>query len=444
MAEKNIENKIYPNKLIIYNTLTKSYYTISNFDVMTMYVCGPTLYDEMHIGNGRSLVIFDVFFRIFSHIFKEVVYVRNITDVDDKIVAKSIQRKISSKDLVVENEILFKRDIQNMNILSPTFEPKATEFLPQMFAYITTLLNKNFAYITDKNNIYFDVSKLSNYNFFQNVNALEEECRVISKEDKKDWKDFALWKSVNDHYGYDSPWGRGRPGWHLECSTMSNYYFGDHFMFHGGGQDLAFPHHHNEIAQGFGFSHQCCSEIFVHNGLICLNGQKMSKSLGNIVTIHQIAKDKYNGDILRYIYISTYYSSSINFTEEVLQNAQNTINKIREFKFKNINLLEVNNKDVYVEDLMNDMNIPSTLSHLFFLMQDVNNYNVVMNTFHLLGFDLSPRTNMNVEDIQYLLNQRQEAKIIKNFNLSDKIRQKLEDNFIKIQDNTIGQTWFYI
>jgi cysteinyl-tRNA synthetase len=431
-------------KLKLHNSLTKSDYIVENFELMTMYVCGPTLYNELHIGNGRSLVVFDVFFRVFNYLFEKVIYVRNITDIDDKIVQKSMERGISAEMLVNEYEVFYKRDLNNLNILPPTYEPKATFFLPQMIEYIKKLQVKDYAYVTKNKNVYFEVSKLEDYNFFQNIDALKEEARVINKEDKKNWKDFALWKGVTDNYGYESPWGYGRPGWHLECSVMSNHYLGDNFMLHGGGEDLAFPHHHNEIAQGMGYANKCCSELFVHNGLICLKGNKMSKSLGNIITISSIAQSKYHGDILRYIYISTYYNSNLNFTDDILINSTNIINKIREFKYKNIHLRDNKKKEVYMEHLLNYMNIPETMSHLFSLMSDANNYNIVMNTWQLLGFDLGIRQEVDSAIIANLIEKRQEAKLEKNYELSDSIRKELESYHIKVQDSKDEQIWFYM
>lgn len=431
-------------KLLLYNTLTKKKYEITDFKEMKMYVCGPTLYDKLHIGNGRSLVIFDVFYRFFTHIFEKVTYVRNITDIEDKIVKKCLEKKITTKELVDGYEIFFKKDLDYMNVVPPTHQPKATEFLPEMFKYIEKLLLNKFAYITSRNNIYFDVSKLDNYDFFQNVEALQEDTRVINKDDKKNWRDFALWKWVDDNCGYDSPWGYGRPGWHLECSVMSNHYLGNKFMFHGGGEDLAFPHHHNEIAQGLGFCGDYCSEIFVHNGLICLNGHKMSKCLGNIINIEALVHNKYDGDVLRYIYISTYYRSNVNYSREILENSRNIINKIREFKFKNLHLQDTSQKECYIEHLLNEMNIPETFNGLFALMSGENSYNIVMNTLNLLGFDLSIRTTINVNSIEELIRERLEAKKNHNYNLSDLIRKKLLDNFVKVEDTKDRQIWFYI
>jgi len=431
-------------KLLLYNKLTKKNYEITNFKEMKMYVCGPTLYDKLHIGNGRSLIIFDVFYRFFTHIFEKVTYVRNITDIEDKIVKKSLEQQVTTKQLVEGYEVFFRKDLEYMNVLPPNYEPKATEFLPQMFSYIEKLLVNKFAYITAEKNIYFRVDKLPNYDFFQNIDALKEDNRVMNKEDKENWKDFALWKSVTDNCGYESPWGYGRPGWHLECSVMSNHYLGNKFLFHGGGEDLAFPHHHNEIAQGLGFCGDYCSEIFVHNGLICLNGHKMSKSLGNIINIQDLVKNKYDGDVLRYIYISTYYSSNVNYSQEILDNSRNIINKLREFKFKNLHLENLSQKECYLPSLLNGMNIPETLNHLFALMESIENYQLVMNTFKLLGFDLAIRTSINVHEIQTLIEERNVAKKNQNYQLSDVIRQQLLDHFVKIEDTKNGQVWFYI
>lgn len=440
----NIKNK----KLILYNHLTKKDIVIEDFKKMTMYVCGPTLYDELHIGNGRSLVIFDMIFRIFKLLFQEITYVRNITDIEDKIIIKCENEKKTPKEIVDKYTKIFEQNLGNLNVLPPTFQPKATEFLEEMIKYIETLIKKGFAYKTSENNVYFSVNKLENYNFFQNPESLKKDLRIENQSDKEYWQDFVLWKQVKDEYGYNSPWGYGRPGWHLECSVMSHHYLGDEFLIHGGGEDLAFPHHHNEIAQGFGYANKCCSKIFLHNGLIQFKGEKMSKSLGNIITISSAANNKYEGDTLRYLYISTYYNSSLNVTEEVILQSKNTVNKIREFKFKYEEYKDINNKEIYLDKILNNLNIPKTFTYLFALMNDLdnikNNYNIVMNTFHLLGFDLAIRTDLSTDEILILIKNREEAKKNKDYNLSDKIRKKLENHFIKIEDKKDKQIWFYI
>jgi cysteinyl-tRNA synthetase len=439
-----IKNK----KLNLYNHLTKKNIVIDTFDKMTMYVCGPTLYDELHIGNGRSLVIFDVIFRIFKVLFKEVIYVRNITDIEDKIIIKCNEEKKNPKEIVDKYEEIFNENLKNLNILPPTFQPKATDFINEMIEYIKVLIKKDFAYVTPEGNVYFRISQLEKYDFFQNPDSLKENLRIENENDKENWQDFVLWKKTHDKYGYESPWCYGRPGWHLECSVMSNHYLGDEFLVHGGGEDLAFPHHHNEIAQGLGYSNKCCSKIFLHNGLIQFNGEKMSKSLGNVIKISSMASNKHDGDILRYLYISTYYNSSLNVTDEVILQSKNTINKIREFKFKNEKYKNTNNQELYLDKILTDINIPKTFTYLFALMNDIDkiseNYNIIINTFHFLGFDLEKRTNLDENQILELIKNRQEAKNNKDYNLSDKIRKELEANFVKIEDKKDEQYWFYI
>ena len=435
-------------KLSLYNHLTKKNIIIDDFKKMTMYVCGPTLYSELHIGNGRSLVIFDMIFRIFQFLFEEVIYVRNITDIEDKIIIKCEEEKKTPKEIVDKYEKIFNDNLYNLNVLPPTFSPKATDFIPHMIKYIETLIDKDYAYDTYEGNVYFRVNKLERYDFFQNPDNLQKDLRIENETDKENWQDFVLWKKVNDKYGYESPWSYGRPGWHLECSVMSKHYLGDEFLIHGGGEDLAFPHHHNEIAQGLGYSNKCCSKIFLHNGLIQFKGEKMSKSLGNIITISSVAKNKYDGDTLRYLYISTYYNSNLNVTDEVILQSKNTVNKIREFKFKYGDHEDKNNKEVYLDKILTDINIPKTFTYLFALMNDLEkikeNYNIIINTFHLLGFVLEKRTLLKKAEILDLLKAREEAKNNKNYGLSDDIRKKLEDNFVKIEDKKQEQIWFYM
>jgi cysteinyl-tRNA synthetase len=441
-------------ELKLHNTLTKKDYIINNindFKKIGMYVCGPTLYNELHIGNGRSLVVFDVFFRFFKHIFKEVIYVRNITDIEDKIIKKALEEDLKPDDIVNRYEVIFKKDLENLNILSPTFEPKATHFIKEMILYIQKLIENGFAYKTKSGNVYFNTQKLDHYDYFQNPNNLQENKKIDNKEDKNHWQDFALWKFVDDKFGYESPWGYGRPGWHLECSVMSEKYLGEEFLFHGGGEDLAFPHHHNEIAQSFGYCNKCISKIFVHNGLLQLNGEKMSKSLGNSIFIKEKVFNKYDGDILRYLYLSTYYSSNLNVNESIFIQSESNINKIREFKYKYMIYYKENqneNKEVYIDDLLKYMNIPETITYLFKLMNEIENipinYNLIMNTWELLGFDLSIRSSLSINEINELIEERKIAKNNKNYILSDEIRKKLEKDFVKIEDQLSVSIWFYI
>lgn len=433
--------------LQIYSKLTKQKEKFNDLSIMKMYVCGPTLYNDMHIGNGRSLIIFDVFFRFFRQIFQQVIYVRNITDVDDKIINKAIENHQTPKEIVDFYEKIFKTDTKNLNLLEPTYEPKVTAFIPQIIEYIQKIISNGYGYVTEDGNVYFSTNKLDRYDFFQNASELIEESRICKKDDKHSWKDFALWKKVDDEFGYDSPWGYGRPSWHIECTVMSNYYLGSHFDFHGGGEDLAFPHHHNEIAQNYGGAQCCPTNLFVHNGLVNINGAKMSKSLGNIIQINQIVKNTYDGDVLRYIFISTYYSSPVNFSDELWNNGQNMVNKFRRYKFLYEHMRDNKNNELLIDAMFDDFNLPALFFQVNQVMKqkDKNSYNKVINTLELLGFVLDIRTQLSEENINKLVSERLTATKNGDSTRIKEIDDLLRKNFIQLYLNENKDLcWHYI
>ncbi|OED45543.1 cysteine--tRNA ligase [Rickettsiales bacterium (ex Bugula neritina AB1)] len=442
-------------KLKIYSSLSKKNEEISFVDEnISMYVCGPTLYNALHIGNGRTLIVFDTLYRFFLKFCKKkITYVRNITDIDEKIIQKSQQSYKTPEEVVEENYKLYNKDKENLNLLTPNYEPFFTEYLPKMFDYIYDLIEKNYAYITHKNNIYFSIDKLEKYDFLQNIEDLNTSVRINNEDDKNNSKDFAIWKTT-DGFGYNSPWGKGIPGWHMECVVMHQELLGNSFTLHGGGIDLCFPHHNNEIALCYGRNNTLCTNIWVHNGLLNIKEEKMSKSINNIILMKDIIKNKFDGDVFRYLYLSTHYRSPLNYSEDKLENSLKNIKKIREFKFKYNNFLNKFCESVYSDHLLEDFNTPSLLNYLHNKIDDFIQsidlkekqiiYTTILNTLYMLGFNLSIRTKLSEKEINKLTEQRWNLKKNKEFAESDKIRTLLHNNFIEIEDTSYGYIWFYV
>ena len=354
-------------ELNIFNTLKgqKEKFVPINKNKIGMYVCGPTVYDFPHIGNARPLVVFDVLYRLLLMIFgeKKVTYVRNITDIDDKIIESSKKNNISVDVLTTSTTKNFHDDCVYLNCLKPTFEPKATEHIKGMIAMTEKLLKNKNAYEKDKH-VYFSVKSFKNYGMLskKNPEELVAGARVEVSKLKKNPLDFVLWKpSTAGDPGWDSPWGRGRPGWHLECSVMSEKFLGKNFDIHGGGLDLVFPHHENEIAQS------CCANkadkfanYWLHNGYVTFNKEKMSKSLGNVVTIEKM-RGKINGQVVRLALLSTHYKQPLDWSDNLIIESQSTLNKW-------YTLFENTKKDDLNEDLLRplleDLNTPGYISKL--------------------------------------------------------------------------------
>jgi cysteinyl-tRNA synthetase len=294
-----------------------------------MYVCGPTVYDDPHIGNARPLVIFDILFKILKNKYSSVTYVRNITDVDDKIIKSSEEKKISISDLTQNIIKSFNDDCKFLNCENPTEQPKATEHINLMIEMVSELIKKGYAY-ENKNHVYFEVKKFDDYGKLSNkkLDELIAGSRIEVSENKKNPEDFVLWKpSLENEPSWDSPWGKGRPGWHLECSAMSKKFLGNEFDIHGGGIDLIFPHHENEIAQS-----RCANDTkvfanyWLHNAFITMSNEKMAKSQGNILKIKDF-KGKISGQVLRLALISAHYKQPLDWNDKLLNDCQNTIDK---------------------------------------------------------------------------------------------------------------------
>ena len=445
------------NNLRLTNSLTrqKELFKPINSKKITMYACGPTVYDNPHVGNARSLVVFDTLFRVLKMIYgKNVSYVRNITDVDDKIIEASKKNNKSIKEITESVTKTFHKDCESLNCLKPTDEPKATEHIKGMIEMTSSLIKKGFAY-ENKGHVYFSVSAFKNYGKLSNKNLDELKAgnRIEVSNLKKNPIDFVLWKpSDSKDPGWESPWGRGRPGWHLECSVMSEKYLGKNFDIHGGGLDLIFPHHENEIAQS------CCNNstdsfanYWVHNGFVTINKEKMSKSLGNIITISDAVK-KYSGQVVRLALLSAHYSQPLDWNDELLQNQKNTIEKWYNLyeKTNEKNILDVS------ETLLDDLNTPGFIAKIHELYNSANNgdkksKSLFNNACKLIGlFNINKdkwedfkKSNIKVSE-EYILKkiaERTKAKKDGNFNLADKIRKDLLNQGIVIEDQQDKTIW---
>ena len=428
-----------------------------NSKSITMYACGPTVYDNPHVGNARTLVVFDMMFRVLKAIYGEnVKYVRNITDIDDKIIDISKSKKISINEITSEITNIFHNDCQNLNCLKPTFEPKATEHIKEMIDMISSLISKKFAY-ENKGHVYFSVSTFKNYGKLSNKNLeeLKSGTRIEVSKLKNNPMDFVLWKpSDQTEPGWESPWGRGRPGWHLECSVMSEKYLGKIFDIHGGGLDLIFPHHENEIAQS------CCNNstknfanYWIHNGFVTINKEKMSKSVGNVISISNSVQ-KYSGQAVRLALLSAHYSQPLDWNEELLTNQKNTIDKW-------YNLFDDTNKEnnlEIAESLLDDLNTPGFIAKIHELYNNgikgdkkskilFNSACRLLGLFNInkLDWEKSKKKLVNISEnfILEKIKERTKAKKEENFELADKIRNELLNNGIIIEDEKNKTNWKY-
>jgi cysteinyl-tRNA synthetase len=449
--------------LYLYNSVSREkdkFIPIDNKNVR-MYVCGPTVYDKPHIGNARPLIVFDLLYRLLRYKYGNdyVKYIRNITDVDDKInniaLKKYPQMNLneSISRLTKDIEYIFKDNAKKLNCLDPTLEPKATDHIGQMISMIEKLLEIGTAYVSD-GHVIFDIKSYDNYGALSKKSQkdLLAGARVEIAKYKSDPLDFVLWKPSKSNEPYwDSPWGKGRPGWHIECSAMSSEYFGNVFDIHGGGIDLIFPHHENEIAQSCSYhSTKKMANFFLHNGSLNLEGKKMSKSTGNIVSLSDIL-DNFSGSVIRLAMLSTHYRQPIDWTEKNLQQSKSILKKwsdklnLISSKVHKENLPE----EVY-NSLLDDLNTPQALSHMHSYYSN-KEYEKLQNSIEILGLvDYSyeqtknkedSRKNINESEVLVLINERNEARKHKDYKKSDEIRNKLEKMGIKLQDIDNGTTW---
>ena len=481
-----------------YNTMSnkiEEFKTIEDGKVK-MYVCGPTVYNYIHLGNARPIIVFDTLARYFKYRGYDVTYIQNFTDVDDKIIKRSNEEGISVEQVTEKYIEGFFEDIEPLNISDDIIRPKVTENIPEIIEIIKKLINEGFAY-EKEGNVFFEVKKFEEYGRLSNqkIDEVEIGARVNVMEEKNNPLDFALWKRKKEGEPYwDSPWGQGRPGWHIECSAMAKKYLGDTFDIHGGGQDLIFPHHENEIAQSRCAYHGNFANYWLHNGFIQVNGDKMSKSLGNFFLLREIL-GKFSGNVVRLFILGTHYRKPINFSMDNIEDSRKTLknivtamngfseiiekfsdkvphkgeisdntgnNGINEFKEK---VDELDRQ--FIEAMDEDMNTPQALAAIFDQLKETKRFSVnVSNKEEAEALKYSYNSLkkkiedvlgivINVEEesgnlknndkltgnlIELLIKLRADARKEKNFKLSDEIRDNLKELGIEIQDNKDGTT----
>ena len=439
-------------ELTLYNSYTrkKELFTPINDKRVTIYACGPTVYGPGHIGNGRSAIVFDTLTRLLRYKYEKVIYARNITDVDDKIINASKDEGISVSEITDKYTKQYHKDFEQLNVLPPDIEPFATDHINEMISFINELISNKNAYISDSN-VLFDVSTFSEYGSLsgRKVEDMIPGSRIQVASYKKGSSDFILWKpSKENEIGWESPWGRGRPGWHLECSTMIKKHLGETIDIHGGGEDLTFPHHENELAQS-----KCCnkknlSNFWVHNGLLRIDNNKMSKSLKNFVLMKDLLKD-YDGEIIRLAMLGSHYRQPLIWNDDLISQSKKTINNLyNSIKDLDSNI-DVNNckpDDKVLEALHDDLNTPKALAEIFSISKNISKsknkddlVKSLVGSANLIGLlkhksiDKMPKQKLTKE-IKSLIKQREIARQNKDYKESDKLREILLGLGVEIND----------
>ena len=419
-----------------------------------MYVCGPTVYDDPHIGNARPLVIFDILFKILKNTFSNVTYVRNITDIDDKIIKSSQDQKISTKELTKKITSSFLEDCKFLNCENPSHQPKATEHINLMIEMINQLIKKGFAY-ENNNHVYFEVKKFSEYGKLSNKNLedLISGSRIEVSENKKSSEDFVLWKpSKRDEPSWESPWGNGRPGWHLECSAMSKKFLGSEFDIHGGGIDLIFPHHENEIAQSrCANATKTFAKYWVHNAFITISNEKMAKSQGNILKIKDF-RNNTSGQVIRLALMSAHYKQPLDWNDKLISDCQNTLNKWYRIYSSDIRTVQVT-KEV-LKPLYEDLNTPGYIANLHHLYEQANkgeNKELFISACKFIGLlnenneqwekYKKDKASISETEINSKIDLRNKARANKDYKEADRIRDDLFDKGVLIEDKDGKTLW---
>ena len=456
--------------LKIYNTLSKKKEEFQPIDAnqVGIYVCGMTVYDFCHMGHARVMVMFDVITRHLRRNFPSVKYVRNITDIDDKIITRAIENNEDIYSLTNRFIDAMHEDETSLGVLSPDIEPRATDSIGKMIEMIESLSNKGLAYQGTNGDVFYSVRKFTEYGKLsgKNLDDLMAGARVDVESHKKDPLDFVLWKKAkSDEPSWESPWGNGRPGWHIECSAMSNHFISNHFDIHGGGMDLTFPHHENEIAQSEGANDCKFVNTWMHVGFVNIDDEKMSKSLNNFFTIRDVLKT-YDGEALRYFLISSHYRSPLNYSETNIESAQSALlrlyNAIKGLNHHSFNpeLIEVDYETRFNAALNDDFNTPMALSILFEIAKQINierttnpkkasalssqliklgNYIGILN--HNADEYLKQGSELSESEISKKIDQREAARNSKDFAMSDQIRDELLELGIILEDSANGTTW---
>lgn len=456
--------------LQIYNTLTRQKETFQPIEPgkVRMYVCGMTVYDYCHLGHARVLVVFDVVYRYLKALGYEVTYVRNITDIDDKIIRRAAENGEPFPELTERFIRAMHEDSETLGILPPDDEPRATGHMDQILAMIQTLIEKELAYVAENGDVYFSVSRFPGYGKLSGKDPqdLRSGARVEIDEAKRDPLDFALWKSAKPgEPSWDSPWGAGRPGWHIECSAMSTCALGNHFDIHGGGADLQFPHHENEIAQSEGATGETFVNVWMHNGFVRVNEEKMSKSLGNFFTVREILQ-RYRPEEIRYFILASQYRSPLNYDDEHLQNARSALTRFYT-ALRGLTMVEPGGGEAFRERfnaaMDDDLNTPEALAVLFDLVREINRVRPDdPDRAAALGAELrhlgdvlgilqgdaedylrgdAPTDGLADAEIDALIGQRIAARADKNWAEADRVRAVLTEAGILLEDSPQGTTW---
>ena len=460
----------------LYNSLTrkKEEFIPIKENQVSMYNCGPTVYNYIHVGNARPLVIFDTLRRFFIYKGYDVKFVVNFTDIDDKIINKANDENTTAKDIADQYIAAFMEDAMGLNLYDyETINPKATEYIPNMIEFIVGLIEKDAAYEVD-GNVYFNIDVVKDYGKLskKNIEDLQSGARIEINQEKKNPMDFALWKKAKVHEpSWESPWGQGRPGWHIECSVMAKSLLGDTIDIHSGGEDLQFPHHENEIAQSETLTGKPFANYWLHNGMITVDNKKMSKSEGNFFTIKDVRKE-YTPEVLRFFLLSAHYRSPINFSREVMNHIENGLERIYNGK-KNLEyLLELSKeitvseedkkilgeiegfKDHFIRAMEDDINTADAVSAIFELIKysntnidkDTNRilvekaYEILLELADVLGI-LKRKEEILEDEIKELIEKRIQARNDKDFALSDEIRDELKEKGIVLEDTSDGVKW---
>ncbi len=459
----------------LYNTLTRKKEEFIPLDEnkVKMYVCGPTVYDYIHIGNARPYVVFDTIRRYLEYKGYEVTYVQNFTDVDDKIIKRANEEGVSME--VISNRYIEEalKDAKALNVKQPSYAPRVTNEIKEIIEMIQTLIEKGHAY--EKNgNVFFDTKSFSEYGKLsgKKLEELEIGSRIKLDEAKKNETDFVLWKPKKEgEPAWESPWGEGRPGWHIECSVMAKKYLGEEIDIHAGGEDLVFPHHENEVAQS-----ECCNEkqfakYWLHNGFINVDNEKMSKSKGNFFTVRDISKS-IPYDVIRFFILCGHYRAPINFSKETLESSKKSLDRIKNCH-KNLNHLIANAKEQgeddnslfdeiekhkkdFIEEMDNDFNTANAITSIFEIVRLINSkvsekssksylekaLSELLELCNILGILYEyEESSIDKGEIQELINKRQEAKKNKDYKLADEIRDSLKEKGILLQDTSAGVIW---
>lgn len=456
----------------LYNTLTKSkeeFIPLKPGEV-TMYSCGPTVYNYFHIGNARPFIVFDVLRRFFEYRGYKVKFVQNFTDIDDKMIRRANEEGKTVFEIADRYITEYFIDARGLGIKDATVAPRATDNMDAIIDMIKTLVDKGYAYEVD-GDVYYKTSQFDNYGKLSghNLEDLEAGARIGIDERKENAMDFALWKSQKPgEPAWDSPWGKGRPGWHIECSAMANRFLGETIDIHSGGQDLIFPHHENEIAQSEACNDKPFAKYWIHNGFININNEKMSKSKGNFFTVRDIVKH-FDYEVVRFFMLSAHYRSPINFSDALLEQAHSALNRIYECR-DNLNFLLSNTekntfeediygdidvyRDKFIEAMEDDLNTADAIGSIFELVREINTritatsdagkktiseaLDLLTELTGVLGI-MKKEREVNLDDtIEALIEERQKARAERNFKRADEIRDKLKEMGIELQDTPQG------